>query len=129
MANITRAQAFNASPDDVWAVIGDFASLGDWHPAVVKQTNEGDLRHLEIPGGAVIVEKSLGGDTHSYAYEIVSGPLPVTGYRSVLSVAPAGRGCVVSWTSTFEANADAAHGAVAGIYEAGLKALAEKFPG
>ena len=126
MANVTRSRAYAASADQIWGIIGTFGGLGEWHPAVVKQTNEGDLRHLEIPGGAVIVERSLGGDNHSYAYEIVSGPLPVSGYRSVLSVGAAGSGSVVSWTSTFEPTADGADGAVAGIYEAGLSALAEK---
>ena len=113
--------------------VGDFHALADWHPAVEKQTEEGDLRHLQMPGGGVIVERLLGeetgGATRSYAYEIVSGPLPVQGYRSVLSVAPAGTGSVVVWTSTFEPTADAAFRLVAGIYEAGLKALAQKFPG
>lgn len=126
MANVTRAQAYAAPADKVWGIIGEFGGLGTWHPAVVKQTNEGDLRHLEIPGGAVIVERSLGSDTNSYAYEIVSGPLPVSGYRSVLSVAEAGDGSVVTWSSTFEPTADAADGAIAGIYEAGLAALAER---
>ncbi len=137
MANVTRSAAFSAPADQIWAAIGKFHALGDWHPAVEKQTAEGDLRHLHIAGGGVIVERLLGeetgGETRSYAYEIVSGPLPVQGYRSVLSVAPAGSGTdagsVVVWTSTFEPTADAAFRLVAGIYEAGLKALAQKFPG
>jgi Polyketide cyclase / dehydrase and lipid transport len=137
MANVTRSAAFGAPADRIWSAIGDFHALADWHPGVEKQTAEGDLRHLQIPGGAVLVERLLGeetgGATRSYAYEIVSGPLPVQGYRSVLSVAPAGSGqgsgSVVVWTSTFEPTADAAFRLVAGIYESGLEALAQKFPG
>lgn len=137
MANVTRSGAFGAPAEKIWEAIGDFHALGAWHPAVEKQTAEGDLRHLHIPGGGVIVERLLGeetnGPTRSYAYEILSGPLPVENYRSVLSVAPAGSapgsGSVVVWTSTFEPTADAAFRLVAGIYEAGLKALAERFPG
>ena len=92
----------------------------------LKQTAEGDKRHLEIPGGAVIVEELIGTDTRSYAYAILSGPLPVENYRSILSVAEAGEGAVVHWTATFEATADGAEAAVAGIYEAGMAALVEK---
>jgi hypothetical protein len=133
MANVTRSGAFSASADEVWSVIGDFHALAAWHPAVERQSAEGDLRHLHLPGGGIIVERLLGeetaGATRSYAYEIVSGPLPVESYRSVLAVAPAGSGSVVVWTSTFEPADEGASGVVAGIYEGGLKALAQKLPG
>lgn len=133
MANVTRSGAFAAPVEQIWEAIGDFHALAAWHPGVEKQSAEGELRHLLIPGGGVLVERLLGeetgGATRSYAYEIVSGPLPVQAYRSVLSVAPAGSGSVVVWTSTFEPTADAAFRLVAGIYESGLKALAQKFPG
>ncbi len=127
MAHVSRVQHLNASASDVWATIGEFGNLGGWHPAVVKQTNEGDTRHLELPDGAVIVEESLGTDAHSYAYAIVSGPLPVEGYRSSLSVASAGAGSVVVWTSTFTPTADGAADVIAGVYEAGFGALVDKF--
>ncbi len=129
MKHVTRSGTFDADADAVWAAIGDFHALGDWHPAVVKQMAEGDLRHLEVPGGAVIVERLIGQDTRSYAYEIVSGPLPVSAYRSVISAAPAGKGSVVVWSSTFEPTAGNAADVIAGIYEAGLAALAERFGG
>ena len=128
MAMIMRSAAFNAPADELWAVIGDFHALAEWHPGVERQTAEGDLRHLDLPGGGAIVERLLGTDGLSYAYEILSGPLPVDGYRSVLSVAPAGAGSVVVWSSTFEPRVDAAFRLVAGIYEAGLAALGERFP-
>ncbi|HET7408694.1 MAG TPA: SRPBCC family protein [Paracoccaceae bacterium] len=128
MASIMRSRAFRATADELWEVIGDFHALADWHPGVERQTAEGDIRHLDLAGGGVIVERFLGTDGMSYAYEIVSGPLPVEGYRSVLSVAPAGPGSVVVWSSTFEPKVDAAFRLVAGIYEAGLDALAERFP-
>lgn len=128
MAMVMRSRAFAATPEELWAVIGDFHALAEWHPGVAAQTAEGELRNLDIAGGGVLVERLLGEDGTSYAYEIVSGPLPVEDYRSVLSVAPAGSGSVVVWCSTFEPRADAASRAVAGIYEAGLAALAERFP-
>ncbi len=133
MANVTRSADFGVPVEQIWAVIGDFHRLAEWHPGVEKQTAEGDSRHLHLAGGGMLVERLLGeetgGATRSYAYEIVSGPLPVQGYRSVLSVAPAGSGSVVVWTSTFEPTADAAFRLIAGIYESGLKALAQSLPG
>ena len=134
MANVTRSGAFSAPASKVWAAIGDFHALADWHPGVEKQTAEGDLRHLHLAGGGgVIVERLLGeetvGETRSYAYEILSGPLPVEGYRSVLSVAPADTGSVVVWTSTFEPSSEDAPDVIAGIYEGGLAALAQNLSG
>ena len=129
MINVTRTGALDADADAVWAAIGDFHALEAWHPAVVRQTAEGDLRNLEVPGGAVIVERLIGQDARSYAYRIESGPLPVRDYRSVLSVAPAAEGSVVVWTSTFEPTSDNSAAAIAGIYEAGITALAQRFGG
>lgn len=129
MANVTRSAAFGASADEVWKVIGDFHDLAGWHPALAGQTADGDLRNLEVRGGGTIVERLIGQDARSYAYEIVSGPLPVTGYRSVLCVASAGTGSVVVWTSTFEPTSEDAPAAIAGIYEGGLKALSGKLGG
>ena len=76
--------------------------------------------------GGTIVERLLGEDERSYAYEIVLGPLPVENYRSVLTVAAAESGSVVVWTSTFEPTADGAAEAVAGMYESGLAELAHR---
>lgn len=128
MKSTMRSRAFAATADEVWAAIGEFHALADWHPAVEKQTAEGDVRRLDLAGGGVIVERLLGQDGASYAYEIVESPLPVASYRSVLAVAPAATGCVVVWSSTYEPTADAAGEVIAGIYEAGFGALAERFP-
>lgn len=65
----------------------------------------------------------------SYTYAIVSGPLPVSDYSSTLSVVPKGTGSTVNWTGSFKAKGapDAvAMDAISGIYESGLKAIAEK---
>ena len=75
----------------------------------------------------VILEKNLGADAISYGYEILESPLPMTGYKATISVADAGDKAVVVWSSTFEGTADGASDIVAGIYTAGLDALAAKF--
>ena len=135
MSNVTRSQEFTRSAAEVWDIIGGFHAAADWHPAVQGSSREDidgvEHRRLDLGGGASILEKSLGADAMSYGYEIVdTGPLPVASYRGVLSVAPAGSGCVATWSSTFHANGapdDAAEGAIAGIYEAGFAALVERF--
>ena len=134
MAQVTRSVTLNAAPGDVWALIGGFQSLPDWHPAVETSAREdiGGIEHrrLGLAGGGEILEKNLGGDTMSVGYEIIESPLPLVEYKATLSVADAGGGqTVVVWASTFEGTADSASGIVAGIYTAGLDALAAKFGG
>ena len=66
----------------------------------------------------------------SCTYAIVDGPLPVTGYQSTRSVRPAGSGCEVPWSGTFETAGvpeDKAKEIVAGIYDAGLGTLVKRF--
>jgi hypothetical protein len=134
MAQLTRSVTLNAAPGEVWAVIGGFQSLADWHPAVETSVRDdiGGVEHrrLGLAGGGEILEKNLGGDTMSVGYEIVESPLPVKDYKSIIAVVDAGAGkAVVVWSSTFEGTADSANDIVAGIYTAGLDALAAKFGG
>lgn len=135
MPYVTRSQEFARSAAEVWDLIGGFQAAANWHPALQGSSREDidgvEHRRLDLGGGASILEKSLGSDNTSYGYEIVdAGPLPVASYRGVLSVAPAGSGCVATWSSTFDANGapdEAAAGAISGIYEAGFGALVERF--
>ncbi|MEM9144793.1 MAG: SRPBCC family protein [Pseudomonadota bacterium] len=131
MAQVMRHMALAAGPEAVWAAIGGFQALADWHPAVATCTREdigvAEHRRLELEGGGEILEKNLGADAHSYGYAIVDSPLPVSHYRAVLSVVPSGPGSVVVWSSTFTANAKDAEAVIAQVYESGLQALKEQF--
>lgn len=133
MAQVTRHVALGAGAEEVWAAIGGFQALADWHPWVASSTREdigaAEHRRLALEGGGEILEKSLGGDAMSYGYAIVDSPLPVSHYRATIAVVPSGTGSVVVWSSTFTAKGDDAEGAIAGIYEAGFGALAERFGG
>lgn len=131
MAQVSRSVALRAAPEAVWAVIGGFQALPGWHPAVetsYREDSDGvEHRRLGLKGGGEIVERSLGADAQSYGYTIVSGPLPVADYVATLTVAPVGSGCVVVWSAAFTPTAEGAVGVIAGIFEAGLAALAERF--
>lgn len=135
---VERKIVINATPDDVWAVIGDFGAISDWHPAVATCDVErnGSLvhRHLRLEGGGEILERETQEDqaAHSYGYEIVSSPLPVSSYRSVFRVFPDGTGSRIEWSGEFEAEGvtpNEAAEVIAGIYEAGLNSIAARFAG
>jgi len=78
------------APAEVWAVVGDFCAIKDWHPAVVecKQVEEGGdtYRLLTLEDGGKIKEKLTDTGDTSYSYEIVEGPLPVKNYEATLEV-------------------------------------------
>ena len=67
MATVTETIRINATPDQVWEMIGEFNGLNTWHPAVAKseQYEEGGVvyRKLTLGDGAVIIESM---DDHSH---------------------------------------------------------------
>lgn len=128
-----------ATPDKVWAVLGQFSGLPGWHPAVaatdiVKGTDnhDGAVRSVTTKDGALIVEELLAYNAgkHSMTYRITASPLPVTDYVSTLAVAPSGKGSVITWESKFNRDSSAkdvddakAREIVAGIYKSGFDGL------
>jgi len=133
MAQVTRSATINATPAEVWALIGGFQALPEWHPAVAgsaKEIIDGiEHRRLSLEGGGEILEKNLGADAMSYGYEIVESPLPVADYRSILTLSEAGGMAVATWSSTFDGTGEGSAAVIAGIYEAGLGALVSRFSG
>ena len=131
MAKVSRSVTLNASLGDVWGLIGNFQGLADWHPAVASVAKEDiggtEHRRIHLEGGGEILEQLHGTGDGNYSYTIVEGPLPVTGYLSMLSAADKDGKTVVTWGSTFEGTAEGAEDVVAGIYEAGFGALTERF--
>ena len=133
--DVTKTIDIQSPPAKAWSVVGDFCGIGQWHPAIEKCTlsMEGGkaLRTLNLKGGGTIVEAQTARDDAkmAYTYTIVSGPLPVSDYSSTLSVAPKASGATLTWTGSFNAKGvpDAvAVDAISGIYESGLKAIADK---
>ncbi len=146
----------SASPEEVWAVIGDFQDMS-WHPAVATTEGEGGnepdvaTRVLTLKGedgeanpDATISEVLYKFDAEkmSYSYrieEVAVEVLPVTNYSAHLTVKPKdGGGSTIEWKGAFyrgypnndpppELSDEAAVAAVDGVYKAGLDALAERF--
>jgi carbon monoxide dehydrogenase subunit G len=131
---VSKSADIAAPPAKVWALIGGFCAISDWHPVIEKcaLSKEGDKqrRTLTLKGGGTILEEQLAhnDDKMSYSYKILEGPLPVANYEATIEVAPEGSGSKVTWWSTFEAKgAEPAkvEETIAGIYEAGFKGIAD----
>lgn len=122
-----------AAPDAAWKAVGDFCGIGGWHPAVAKceiSTKDGaTVRTITLKDGAKLVEKQTENKGRSYTYVIVDGPLPVSNYKSTISVEPKGSGSAIVWVGAFDAKGapdDKVIEAIGGIYDSGLTALAAK---
>lgn len=124
-----------------WTAIGDFCGVANWHPAIEKcaptTVKKREARDLSLKGGGKIVEALTAWDREgmSYSYDLISGPLPVRNYSAALSVKPTkdGAGAVLTWRGKFKAakgatDADAKK-TIAGVYQAGLDALAQQIVG
>lgn len=123
------------SDKDVWAKVGGFCAIKDWHPALsgCEETKEGDatFRILTLKDGAKIKEKLTGTSETGYTYQIIEGPLPVKDYFASFSARADGdepNTVIVVWSASFAANGkpdSEARGIIEGIFKDGLKSIAE----
>jgi hypothetical protein len=129
--SVTRSLTLNAQLTEAWGLVGNFHGLANWHPAVESSTREtiGDeeFRRLMLAGGGQILEHLVDKTTHSYTYSILRSPLPVAHYEAKIEANTAGSGTEITWSSSFTPTAENAEEVIAGIYDAGLNALVDKF--
>ncbi|MGC0422987.1 SRPBCC family protein [Embleya sp. AB8] len=141
MREISRSAVIAATPDKIWAVVGDFGALGDWHPVVPPSTIEGGgdantpgaIRAFAIDGEVVSREQLLShdADAHRMSYALIQVPLAVTDYVGTLAVNPHPDGSEVVWSAVYAGDEDVVETVEAvfaeGTYGAGLTALRERF--
>ena len=130
---LRRMVELSAPADEVWARIGGFAAIAEWHPMIasaeIVEIADDTYRHLTTEDGAMIIERLIETSPRHYAYEIVDGPLPVSDYRAHFSCVEEAEGCHVFWSAHFEATDPLADEMVTAIYESGLAAIRERFAG
>ena len=96
-----------ASPDQVWAVIGQFGGM--WNPLIasIKLTGEGvgQLRTIELIDGKQIIDRLefMDNSQRLSRYTNLSG-IPAVDYTGTLDVKPKGSGSSVEWRVQFLAD-------------------------
>jgi hypothetical protein len=119
-------------PPEIWAVVGGFCTIKDWHPAAADcvESKEGDVtfRTITLKDGGKIKEKLTGTEATAYTYEIIESPLPVKNYKSKLwiEVDDEPDRSVIYWQSDFDANGasdDEAKKKITGILGDGVKGI------
>jgi mxaD protein len=92
--NVVATEEVPLSADAVWKVIGDFAGIRKWAPAVMeekldKNAPEGTVRTLTMPpDGRVIRELLAAEEQYSYTYKYLGEHRMVTGHAATLRVIP-----------------------------------------
>lgn len=114
MIHIHEQIEIHASPDEIWALAGDPARVGEWVPT--------------LGGDAVLERSDLG---RCYSYEPLEPPVFLSSYRSTLSIDGDGERSRVRWDAELEAeNRDAAAELAATLGEIsrqGLESLRSRF--
>jgi len=120
-----------AKADTVWAEIGDFGAIAEWHPDVVSAEIveiEGDTyRHLRLAEGVLALERLVKTGERFYTSEIVESPLPMENHRATLSCVPEKEGCRVFWSAVFDPLDPIVDEIIEGFFETGLEALRQRY--
>ncbi|MDA7964421.1 SRPBCC family protein [Ruegeria sp.] len=89
--HVFRSMIIDADINTVWSAVRAFDGVETWNPGVDlaelengTPTATGTVRKLHIPDGTIFRETLLAHSDldHSYTYDILECPLPVTGYVS-----------------------------------------------
>jgi Polyketide cyclase / dehydrase and lipid transport len=120
-------------PAAVWALIGSFCAIKNWHPAVAdcETTKEGEVisRTLTLKDGSKIKESLTDTEETSYTYAMAESSLPVKNYRATLSVEEdedSPDRSEIHWEATFDAQGasdEDARKKIAEILEAGVAGM------
>ena len=91
MADLTDYADVDLPAQQVWDVIGDFAAISKWAPAIQGQTTEdtpeGRVRTLPMGPDRKIRELEVVSSQFSYSYAMLDRP-PTYEYRSTIAVIP-----------------------------------------
>jgi hypothetical protein len=104
---VAESVELTATPDQVWALIGQFEA--SWHPLIASVrltgTGVGQLRIIETVDGQQIIERLevIDNSSRFYRYSALSG-IPVTDYTGKLEVKQNGAGSSVEWAARFLPN-------------------------
>jgi NADPH:quinone reductase-like Zn-dependent oxidoreductase len=137
--NVIQSAIIDAPIDRVWAVLRDFNSHDQWHPAVAGSRMENDaagdvvggVRRFSLSDGSEFREQLLSHNDREYTftYCILDSPLPLYDYMATVRLKPVtdGNQTFWDWRSKFRAPDDRAAELenLVGrqIYEAGFAGL------
>lgn len=144
--SVSESIHIDVDPDAVWNLVGDFGSIGDWHPLIAGMEASGDnepgsaRRQLTLDNGESVVESldSYREEDRRYGYRLAKenfDALPVSFYTAFITVSAGEEGGTrVEWLGRFyradtgnfpaeEHNDKAAVDAMTEFFQQGLQGL------
>jgi hypothetical protein len=133
-AEVERKAELKGDATAIWAKVGGWCALADFHPAVAK-CEEGSAggkktRTLTTKDGAVIKETMLEAGATSYSYRIDESPLPVADYTASFALTKSANGATLTWSTKFQpkgASEAEAEKVIQGIFDGGLENLKKTY--
>ncbi|MEL6532257.1 MAG: TIM barrel protein [Pseudomonadota bacterium] len=142
MPTIDTSTIIDAPIDEVWAMIRDFNSHLDWHPAIADSHIEaglpgdavGAVRAFTLTDGARLREEltALSDDEYRFSYRILSSDVPLLNYRAHVMLKPvtASARTYWRWWSSFDTppgqEAELSRVVREDVYHAGFDAVAAR---
>jgi mxaD protein len=125
MASAEVRVTIDRSPDDVWALVGDFGGIAGWMPGVESCEVDGDVRNLSLMGMAIaerLIERDE--DDRRLTYSIAEAPMPLDHHVAVVAVTGDGDASTVTWS--VEVTPDEMLELMTGAYQGALDAAKAK---
>ena len=130
LARIDRWVDLPCSGEQVWAEIGGFLAIADWHPALAsaEEVEIDGRRHRRVVTtyGAPILERLVERGPRVLRVSVVESQLPLEAHQATLTCVDRPGGCRVRWTAEFRSAHPRAAEIIASIHDMGLAALAER---
>jgi len=104
MPKLRNVIMINASPESVWAVLGDLAAVDTWISGIGQVQVDGYTRICTFANGAVQREEisNYSAEQHAYDYTIEGSPLPLKLNRGRFTVEVDGERSRVVWDAELE---------------------------
>ncbi len=133
MGSVQKSIEIQASPEQVWDLVGDTGGISAWVPALAQSetTDDGLTRSCTMQDGTKFYEDILNQDDDArlYEYTVRDGVMPMTGFRGSIKVEESGAGSRILWNADFTAAGipeEEAVGMIGGIYDRGLEMAKQK---
>lgn len=88
MPSLRSHVVIDATPDAVWKVVSDAATIADWFPAMRSSTGDGAHRTVVLQDGSTLEEAVVNADPalRRFQYRVVGGDLPVEQHLGTVDV-------------------------------------------
>jgi uncharacterized protein YndB with AHSA1/START domain len=88
MARLRKSISIDASPEAVWAVLGDLAATTEWLPGTVSARMEGSVRVCSMADGNEVREEisDYSSELRTYRFRHIQVPLPIANSTGTFTV-------------------------------------------